>query len=543
MKKLSWNLWQRLILCMGAVLFTVGTATGLGAAAPAQAAAEIPISSVEDLMNMESNPSGSYYLTKDITLPKNMQPLFTKKEFKGTLDGRGHKLKNYTFQSTVSEDEYELRTSLFDSAKGAAFKNLSLTNVNINIDICGKYGIKAHPLVRYPSKCKFDNIKVSGNITVKRRNNDEYNGGGEVSVSGLIGHSYDCRITDCSGSVKIKVSGEYMTDLLVGGIASDTFGGSVKNCSFSGDISVRAKTIGYPGAVSEGFSAGGICGEFGLTKVSGCTNSGNITVKEYYDGKGHPNLTKCVNAYGIGGDQAAGMSSCKNTGSIKADSDSTVAFAAGMVKHVSTLTKCRNEGNVSAAGTAAHAGGLCMDAESVSQCYNKGDISASGSKLNSAKEYRMIHDSSAGGLCGWGARRIQNCYNVGNVSLSGSGYAGGLAQYVEIDFGGSSSNYVIGTVSAKNGGKYLGAYAAVFFPDLQNMGDTIPDRCTVYDNYYKASTGCGAYRFRPDVKPAWTPQATKVSSITAGNCPKLSSTYWIYSSKYKRMILKNNKEK
>jgi nicotinate-nucleotide adenylyltransferase len=37
-------------------------------------------------------------------------------------------------------------------------------------------------------------------------------------------------------------------------------------------------------------------------------------------------------------------------------------------------------------------------------------------------------------------------------------------------------------------------------------------------------------------------KAKKVSSITFGNCSKLSSKYWTYSNKHKRLILKNNKE-
>ena len=44
---------------------------------------------------------------------------------------------------------------------------------------------------------------------------------------------------------------------------------------------------------------------------------------------------------------------------------------------------------------------------------------------------------------------------------------------------------------------------------------------------------------------SWKPyqsKAKKVSSITFGNCSKLSSKYWTYSNKHKRLILKNNKE-
>ena len=57
----------------------------------AQAAQEIPISSADDLQQMENNPSGSYYLTKDITVPANTVLFKTYEvQFTGTLDGKGH---------------------------------------------------------------------------------------------------------------------------------------------------------------------------------------------------------------------------------------------------------------------------------------------------------------------------------------------------------------------------------------------------------------------------------------------------------------------
>ena len=63
---------------------------------------------------------------------------------------------------------------------------------------------------------------------------------------------------------------------------------------------------------------------------------------------------------------------------------------------------------------------------------------------------------------------------------------------------------------------------------------------TVSDNYY---TGSGKKSGREYT--SWVPyqsKAKKVSSITFGNCSKLSSKYWTYSNKHKRLILKNNKE-
>lgn len=62
----------------------------------------------------------------------------------------------------------------------------------------------------------------------------------------------------------------------------------------------------------------------------------------------------------------------------------------------------------------------------------------------------------------------------------------------------------------------------------------------IYGNYYKGSGkayGSGDTTWEP-----YRPTAKKVSAITSGNCPKLSSRYWTYASKYKRLVLKNNKE-
>lgn len=42
---------------------------------------------------MEENPSGSYVLAKDITVPKNTCLFAQGNPFMGILDGKGHKIK------------------------------------------------------------------------------------------------------------------------------------------------------------------------------------------------------------------------------------------------------------------------------------------------------------------------------------------------------------------------------------------------------------------------------------------------------------------
>lgn len=530
MKKLLWKqMWQRLSICMTCALLALGIATGLGGTTSVQAAEAIPISSAEDFMNIPNNPSGSYYLTKDITLPQNMEMLFpdvvlVRESFTGTLDGKGHKLK-YTFQSTAADDGW-MHVAIFGRVKNATFKNLTLVN-EVNVD-AGEGSAGVRPLVYIAENCKFDKIKVSGTITVKASGSTS--DGSKLSVCGLT-DAFNSKLTDCSSSIKIKVSTGYTDALEVGGLATSLGGekGNTKNCSFSGEISASVKN--HTPRVST-FTVAGISAEFSSdTKISGCKNSGNITIKGQ--------KTYSIAAYGIGGGYAISMSSCGNTGKIKAvATGSGSAEAAGLVEKVpskpkAVITKCWNKGSVSATGEGAQAGGICIDAGFINQCYNKGTVSASGITKG---EY-----SEVGGLCK-SVTQMQNCYNVGKVTLKGSGYAGGLASFIDLWGKVSTGNYSTGAVSVKNGGG--NAYRAALFPSGDLKYALLHPKCYVYNNYYTASTGCKAYGHLDDGNTKKTaPRATKVSSITSKSCPKLSSKYWTYSSKYKRMVLKNNKEK
>lgn len=124
--------------------------------------------------------------------------------------------------------------------------------------------------------------------------------------------------------------------------------------------------------------------------------------------------------------------------------------------------------------------------------------------------------------------KLKNCYNTGAVSLTGNGLVGGIAA----EFYSGYSNYNTGKISGKGKTLYKGEIAG-------NAGYSYLDGVTVYDNYY---TGSGKKRIGEHILETISVQSQKVSSITFGNCPKLSSKYWTYSNKHKRLILKNNKE-
>lgn len=160
-------------------------------------------------------------------------------------------------------------------------------------------------------------------------------------------------------------------------------------------------------------------------------------------------------------------------------------------------------------------------------CRNKGNITLTGA-WNEDTSFSVYGIAMI-------TKKIEKCVNTGNLTIKNTakGDAGlGLefeACGVAGEFRDGSCNYNVGKVTAK--GKYAMAGEIAGYVSGEN---------TVSDNYY---TGSGKKSGREYT--SWVPyqsKAKKVSSITSANCPKLSSKYWTYSSKHKRLILKNNKE-
>lgn len=389
------------------------------------AAQETAINSEQDLIAMQNNPKGNYYLAKDITIKGNLN-LFPnyydydmkvqhEECFTGSLDGKGHTIKNYTGMG------------LFNNAKNATFKNIVMTNVTIQGKEMGA------ALVYQAEKCRFSNITVSGKATI----------GG----AGIVYSAKSCDFTDCTSKVNADIK---VTDALPGYFAGISWGyenSNFKNCRNKGNITLT-------GAWNEdtSFSVYGIAGS--TKKIEKCVNTGNLTIKN--TAKGDAGFGLEFEACGVAGTCYGQAKGCGNTGKIT----------------VNTKNGFTNVGGVSYYGT-----------------------------------------------------KIKNCYNTGTVSLTGKGYAGGVVG----EFSDGSCNYNVGKVTAK--GKYAMAGEIAGYVSGEN---------TVSDNYY---TGSGKKSGREYT--SWVPyqsKAKKVSSITFGNCSKLSSKYWTYSNKHKRLILKNNKE-
>ena len=484
-----------------AVVFTMSFA-----AVPAYAASGTAITNADDLKAMENNPSGSYYLANDIEVPANLS-LFTdsRNPFTGTFDGNGHMIKNYTY-STAKEDL--MHAGLFCRTKNATFKNLTMTNVNIFVKSGGNFAA----LAAYGQGTVFENITVSGKVSAS---------GAINSLGGIVGSLNDGSITKCTNKADVTITGA--AGAAAAGVAGTASANTtVKNCSNSGAISISGPIDG-----GRSYRAAGISNVAGT--VISCKNTGNVSVKTSGSMEGVVSLS----AAGVVGTSSKQITSCTNTGKITMNSTvevsrSTLMGGVAANAENAKITKSWNKGAVTFNGVAEYGavvGGLGAITSNISQSWNKGAVSAKTSK----NELDVV----AGGLAGT-AVDMRNSYNAGSVTLNGKGYVGGLAGNAGVFDHRIINNYSTGTIKGSKGatkGQLLGIYSA---------GD---DKASnkIYSNYYTKS-GKG-YGFGSVAKKSWAAKSQKVASITAKSCPKLSSKYWTYSSKYKRMILKNNKEK
>lgn len=484
-----------------AVVFTMSFA-----AVPAYAASGTAITSVDDLKAMENNPGGSYYLANDIEVPEGLS-LFTdsRTPFTGTFDGNGYAIKNYTY-STTTEDL--MHAGLFCRTKNASFKNLTMTNVNISVKSGGNFAA----LAAYGQGTTFENITVSGKLSASGIVN---------SLGGIVGSLSGGSLTKCTNKADVTITGA--ADAAAAGVAGTASANTtVKNCSNSGAISISGPIDG-----GRSYRAAGISNVAGT--VISCKNTGNVSVKTSGSMEGVVSLS----AAGVVGTSSKQITSCTNTGKITMNSTVEVSrsiLMGGIAANAENakITKSWNKGAVTFNGVAEYGavvGGLGAITSNISQSWNKGAVSAKASK----NELDVV----AGGLAGT-AVDMRNSYNTGSVTLSGGGYVGGLAGNAGLFDHRITNNYSTGTVKASNGakkGQLIGIYSA---------GD---DKASnkIYNNYYTKSGK--AYGFGSVAKKSWAAKSQKVASIKAGNCPKLSSKYWTYSSKYGRMILKNNKEK
>lgn len=276
-------------------------------ALPVYAASGTPISTADDLKAMVNDPSGSYYLTQDITVPADTALFTSAKPFKGTLDGNGHALKGYT--ATKVNSGY---CGIILSANNATFKDIEIDDVNINVTSSSSYNVGT--LTAYAYGCTFTDVEASGSIKASGTSEDGITAGG-------IAGGYCSSMKNCDSDVDISVSGKATYGALVAAKLSGSVEKTVSGCENSGNISVS-------GTADESMTASGLAGKVGT--ATSCKNSGAISITS----SSASSIYENAGAAGIAGEVSSHLTSCGNTGKITnncgASSISEYNYVAGL---------------------------------------------------------------------------------------------------------------------------------------------------------------------------------------------------------------------
>ena len=226
---------------------------------------------------ISKNLSGTINLNKDIDAGyyTNGSAIITD-EFRGTLNGNGHKI-------------YNLKIPFFNSMKNATIKHLIIDNVNINTG-----SSQTGALANLADSSRIEDVHVNGKIS------------GNTIVGGIIGLDKNCTLDSVSADVNINV-GSAKTGGLIGKKES---GGEIKNSYALGTIVVSPPTThekvgGLVGDMSNGnmvssFSGVNIESKNSNKQVGGLLGSTHI----YGTSRNSISFGNVINGLKLDGDKA-----------------------------------------------------------------------------------------------------------------------------------------------------------------------------------------------------------------------------------------------
>ena len=340
-----------------------------------------------------------------------------------TLDGQGHKIYGIVsdagfFISEVAEGAV-LENVVFGSSDGEAHDGTSKITLRGNPASVGAVAVNSGTV---------ENVTTFADISI------EINGDSE-RIGGVVGTNYSV-IKGCTNHGDISVTGKAAKKPWIGGIVGMMESGctGVENCVNTGDISVDNSMVQ---------TASGIAGILQGGNITGCDNSGNITVTSseawsYFSG--------IVSFVQILDNAPTEVSDCHNTGNFEvsgAGARGLGGIAAFM--HASSgqpllISDCTNEGSLTVTGlyntskTPLGVGGIFGFSDynksvknEIRNCENTGDILL---KEVVFTDGYLNNLPSAGGILGraTASMEISGCTNGGDVkSAVPAGHIGGIA--------------------------------------------------------------------------------------------------------------------
>jgi len=230
------------------------------------------VATVEQFMNIARNLSASYVLTADIDMTGVEFGGFANgngKEFTGTLDGKGHKVKGLKAQGSGND------FGVFGKTTGATIKNIAFEDFQV-VNAGGNHV----GFVGSAQSTTFDQLALNGKVW------------GNDHVAILAGDADDVKVKDC------MVYGYVYAYSQVGGFFGCTLsvGANVQNSYFNGEL--NAYTRGWVGGVVGLIDKAG-----GTVTIEHCASIGDC--HSFGDGSPH------VVAPFIGGNRAGGDNSAE----------------------------------------------------------------------------------------------------------------------------------------------------------------------------------------------------------------------------------------
>ena len=343
-------------------------------------------------------------------------------ELNCTLDGRNHKIYNIALGTSlvsILNEGAVLKNAVFGSSDGTSYDGTSELTIDGNPGSIGVVGVN-HGTVE--TVTTFVNIDAVINNSTDR-------------VGGVVGTNHGI-IKGCTNHGDINVTGKAVNKPWIGGIVGRMESGciGVENCINTGDITVDNSMVQ---------TASGIAGILQGGNITGCDNSGNITVKSselwsYFSG-----IVSFVQIYA---DTPTEVSDCHNTGNFEVSGAGArglggiAAFMHNGSKQPLLISGCTNKGSLTVTGlyntskTPLGVGGIFGFSDynqsvknEIKNCENTGDILLEEVVFTDGYLNNL---PSAGGILGraTASMEISGCTNGGDVkSAVPAGHIGGIA--------------------------------------------------------------------------------------------------------------------
>lgn len=266
------------------------------------------------------------------------------KYFAGTLNGNGKRIMN------LKSDVPFIQAI----GTGALVKDI---NIDKTCSFTPWYGgekqLEFGSLIGYCSEGTVKNCTSAASITVSQCK--DVANKVPLYVGGLVGRNRSANISDCTNSGEIVANATYVADadstknnLYIGGFTGycSNPDGVLEKCTNTGNISVAS--------TARNIYVGGICAKASAGTITGCSNSGAITVST---GRTPGDPCKFIYLGGLfsvvdasGDEQYLKVIECSNSGDITSNSNVKQLIAGGIAAQLSTnkaeFTNITNTGNI-----------------------------------------------------------------------------------------------------------------------------------------------------------------------------------------------------